>query len=176
MRRLPVGSLIVLVLLVSSVAADPETSHTKSVKTEHFEVRYRPGSRAGARAEEIADDLEHDLARIGRTLAIEPKGRWKALVYDDVEELALVTGTTGNCGFATGDTIHLPHDVAQTRLHELVHVVAVTALDGQGHAGLLRDRGLGERRRRARGRGPRPRRGRRPSSSQRASRGRGDAR
>ena len=45
MARL-VGLLLLAMLLPLPAAADPATTHTGKVQTAHFEVRYRPGSRA----------------------------------------------------------------------------------------------------------------------------------
>lgn len=120
-----VAALCLCLLSVPPANAGPEESHSRVVRTAHFEVRYRPGSRAGAHAEAVAHALEHDLARIARTLEVETEGKWKVFVYDDSEELSTATGTTGNVGFSAGDTMHIPFDNPQTRLHELVHLVAV---------------------------------------------------
>lgn len=44
-------------------------------------------------------------------------------LYDDVEELQKITGVPP-AGFSTKLESHVPYDNGQTRLHELVHVVA----------------------------------------------------
>ena len=86
-------------------------------------VRYRPGSLAGAHAESVATAAERDLDRIGRTLAVEVKGPFTLWVYDDEHELHEITGNQRAGAFSAGADVHLPFDNAQTRVHELVHVV-----------------------------------------------------
>lgn len=93
-------------------------------KTEHLDVRFRPGSRAAAGVDRIAWTVERDLEDICRQLDFVPKKRLVLCIYDDVKELHRVTGTTGNAGFSAGDTSHVPFDNDQTRYHELVHIVA----------------------------------------------------
>ena len=94
------------------------------VKTKRFEVRYRPGSRAGADAPRQAVAAERDLDRIAAALDCTPKGPFVLRLYDDVEDLRVTTKVLGNEGFSANDTSHVPYAIDQTRLHELVHLVA----------------------------------------------------
>ena len=95
-----------------------------SEKTEHFTIRYRPGSRAAAALDRIAIMAERDFERITKALDVKPEGGLELHIYDDVAELLAVTKTKGNAGFASGNTIHIPYDDDQTRFHEMVHIVA----------------------------------------------------
>ena len=125
MRTLVAVTAFVLVCHAGAVAG-PETipSHTGVVKTKRFEVRYRPGSRAAADADRQAVAAERDLDRIAAALDTVPKGPFVLWLYDDVWELSEATGTQGNAGFSSKNASHVPYDNDQTRLHELVHVVA----------------------------------------------------
>jgi hypothetical protein len=113
-----------LLAVLALLAGDASAVLTGVRKTEHFDVRYRPGSRAAAAAERTADLAERDLERICATLKIKPDARFLLHLYDDVEELARITGTTGTGGFSWSDQMHVPYDNDQTLLHEMVHVVA----------------------------------------------------
>lgn len=124
---------VLLGLLGSSgVAAAQAESHTGHVKTAHFDVRYRPASKAGAFVEREAAQAERDLADICAQLKLDPKGRYELFLYDDVEDLSKTTGTTGNGGFSAGDASHVPVQSDQTRYHELVHVIALDRLPKSG--------------------------------------------
>mgnify|MGYP002624180902 FL=1 len=114
----------VFLLLAAVAVAGPAETLTGVVRTEHFEIRYRPGSRAGASAPRVAVMAERDLARICELLGIENDGRYQLFLYDGLPELHAITGTSGNAGFSAGNQTHVPHDNDQTRFHELVHVVA----------------------------------------------------
>ncbi len=109
--------------------------HSQSQATEHFEVRYRPGSRAGASVDRIAHRLELEYAETLRKLGIAGKvdesAPFEVYLYDDVAELAEISGVKGNGGYASGREVHIPWDNDQTRQHELVHVV-VAAMDPSG--------------------------------------------
>src|SRR5439155_2633952 len=67
---------------------------------------------------------ERDLDRIATALETTPKGPFVLWIYDDLWELQKATGTQGSGGFSGGNASHVPFDNDQTRLHELVHVVA----------------------------------------------------
>ncbi len=127
--------------LAGSLLSDPppigrsQELLTAKVPTERFELRYRPGARAGAGADRIAWLVEQEYAAVLERLAIRGKVDeslpfW-IFLYDDVEELTLVSGVDGSAGFAAGRQLHLPYDNDQTRMHELVHVV-VAALEPTG--------------------------------------------
>jgi len=92
--------------------------------TAHFEIRFRPGSRAGAEVERIASVVERDLERIATLLAVANDGRYRLHVYDDVPELQAITHKEGVGGYSGGSDLHIPFDSDQTRFHELVHVVS----------------------------------------------------
>lgn len=96
------------------------------LKTARFEIRYRPGSRAAADVERTSMAAERDLDRIAKELEVEIKGPFHLWIYDDVDELSVITGTKGNGGYSTSDGSHVPYDNDQTRIHELVHIVAAT--------------------------------------------------
>ncbi|MHC5010564.1 MAG: hypothetical protein ACYTG6_06370 [Planctomycetota bacterium] len=116
--------LCIGVLLVGPALGEGHDTHGGVVETEHFEIRYRPGSRAAASVERTAVMAERDLARICEALQIEAEGGLVLVLYDDVAELAAHTGTAGTGGFSFGNTSYLPYDNDQTRFHEMVHIVA----------------------------------------------------
>lgn len=125
--------LALLLVLGTRLSAAPQAdSHTGVLATEHFEVRYRPGSKAGAFVEREAAKAERDLADICAALKLELGGRYKLYLYDDVEDLSRTTGTAGNAGFSAGDSSHVPVQNDQTRFHELVHIVAYDRLEKAG--------------------------------------------
>lgn len=111
------------VALIAALLLAPET-HTGTLKTAHFTIRYRPGSRAGASVERTAAMAERELAHICKVLEIENDGQYVLRLYDGLPELHAITKTSGNAGFSAVDTMHIPYDNDQTRLHEMVHVVA----------------------------------------------------
>ncbi len=118
-------AVVALVLGCAALAfADPKATHTGSLRSARVEVRYRPGSLAAATAESVLDGAERDLDRIAATLEVKPKGPFRIFLYDDLPELAAITGTNGNGGFTAGHDVNIPVGNAQTRLHELVHAVA----------------------------------------------------
>lgn len=111
-------------LLAAVALAAPEKTHTASVKTEHFTIYFRPGSRAGAAVDRVAVMAERDLRRICKQLAIPVEGRFRLFLYDGVPELQAISGQTGAGGFSVVDASHVPFDNDQTRYHEMVHIVA----------------------------------------------------
>ncbi|MDJ0521480.1 MAG: hypothetical protein QNJ90_05335 [Planctomycetota bacterium] len=122
----PKTSLAVLALILLAVPtawAGPEQTHTGVYKTEHFEIRYRPGSRAGAAVERDGARAERDLARICRQLDVANDGRYRLFLYDDSAELGAINKLTGVGAFAAGKDVHTPFGDDQTRAHEIAHVV-----------------------------------------------------
>ena len=111
-------------LLATVALAGPEETHTASVRTKHFTIHYRPGSRAGASVDRVAVMAERDLQRICAQLELPVDGRFRLFLYDGVPELWAITGTTGVGGYSAVDASHVPFDNDQTRFHEMVHVVA----------------------------------------------------
>lgn len=93
-------------------------------RTAHFDVRFRPGSRAEASVDRVAALVEGDLARILGALGLEDfPHRIELFLYDDVGELQRITGVQAS-GYSVPLQSHVPHDNDQTRVHELVHVIA----------------------------------------------------
>lgn len=130
-----IGVLTAAMLVAAARAGDHVGESDKvlsgTYKTEHFDVRYRPGSRAGASVERAGAMAERDLARICSQLEVKNDARYSLFLFDDVAELSAVTKTTGNAGFsandassATGASSYIPYDNDQTRTHEMVHIVA----------------------------------------------------
>jgi hypothetical protein len=118
--------VLLLLLAVAGQAAgqDPAATLTGVHKTPHFEIRFRPGSRAEASVDRVAVAAEADLATILAKLALPDfKHVIRLFLYEDVPELQKVTGAMC-AGFSVPLASHVPHDNDQTRLHELVHVVA----------------------------------------------------
>ena len=124
MRNAVVAALLVVAVAAAAALAGPEATHTGVVKSARLEVRYRPGSRSGAYAERVAAAAERDLDRIAVALDTKPKGPFVLYLYDDLDDLVASTGVTGMGGFSAGNASHLPYDNDQTRLHEMVHIVA----------------------------------------------------
>ncbi|HEU4338972.1 MAG TPA: hypothetical protein VFS19_02800 [Planctomycetota bacterium] len=104
---------------------DPESALKGVERTEHFTIRYRPGSRAAAAVDRIAAMAERDFERITKALDVKPEGGLELHLYDDIVEIAAVTGVKGTGGFSVGNTSHIPYDNDQTRFHEMVHIIAV---------------------------------------------------
>ncbi|MEM6672694.1 MAG: hypothetical protein AAF726_07600 [Planctomycetota bacterium] len=125
-----------LLALTPTVAGMPPSDvHSGKESTEHFVIRYRPGSRAGAAVDRTAHMVELEYAEIVEKLALE--GRvdesepFEIYLYDDVGELQEISGVKGAGGFATGREVHIPWDNDQTRKHEIVHI-AVAAMESKG--------------------------------------------
>src|SRR5262245_53628256 len=118
------ASCLALGLAASLQASVPETTLTGVQKTQHFEIRFRPGSRAEASVDRTCTVAEEDLQTILRELDLKDfKHVIRLYLYDDVAELQKLTGA-GSGGHSTTLESHLPYDNDQTRVHELVHVVA----------------------------------------------------
>jgi len=124
-----VGSCVLLLAAVLPAQASPLTS---SAKTEHFEVFYRPESRAGAAVDRVAALAERELERICGQLGVEVSGSFELHLYDSVEELTKITGVKGSAGFSSGNASHIPFGNDQTRYHEMVHIVAYNLLEKSG--------------------------------------------
>lgn len=117
-------ALLTLSALLASDPLHPDDMLTGVVKTEHFVIRYREGSRAEASVDRVMVAAEADLARILARLEFPQFAETITLyLYDDVAELQTITKTQTS-GVSVTQTSHVPHDNDQTRLHELVHVVA----------------------------------------------------
>ncbi len=123
---------LAIVLALACAALAQSATHTGVLATKHFDVRYRPLSRAGAFVEREAARAERDHVEICAALGVEPKGRYQLYLYDDVDDLSATTGTSGNAGFSAGDASHIPVNNDQTRFHELVHIIALARLEKAG--------------------------------------------
>jgi hypothetical protein len=113
---------VVLVLFSVALAADPAKTHTGLVRTDHYDIRYRPESRAGAAADRVAVMAERDFADICRQLDFTPEGRFTIFLHDDVAEVGSFFGR-GIAGASYGRTTNIPFENDQTRYHELAHLV-----------------------------------------------------
>ena len=114
-----------LVPVLGNVLGDSQKYLTASVATEHFDLKYRPDSRAGASVDYVAARAEQEFAQITRALDLQVDARFDLYLYDDVAELQKITCTEGNAGFSAGSAMHMPYDNDQTRMHEMVHVLAL---------------------------------------------------
>jgi hypothetical protein len=121
---------VILCLTVASLAlsgapaaADAKGALTGRYQTERFDVRYRPGSRAGAAVERDAAMADRDFASICKELEFTPDGRFTIWLFDDVPELWLITGKKNVGGYSAGRESFLPQGRDQTRYHELAHLV-----------------------------------------------------
>jgi hypothetical protein len=116
--------LPILFPLLAATAPAQDDVLTGKERTAHFEIRFRPGSRAEASVDRVASLVEDELARILQDVGLEQFPHVIQLwLYDDSDELMRVTGVTAG-GFSVPLASHVPHDNDQTRVHELVHVVA----------------------------------------------------
>jgi hypothetical protein len=116
--------LAVLVLSAAAMGQDYGTVLTGVEKTAHFEIRFRRGSHAEASVDRVSALVEGELQLILRELGLDRfRHTIKLWLYDDVAELQRITGVPSG-GHSTTLESHVPHDNDQTRLHELVHVVA----------------------------------------------------
>ncbi|MBL8768759.1 MAG: hypothetical protein JNL94_15395 [Planctomycetes bacterium] len=117
-------TLLFAAALFASDPFHPDDILTGVVKTDHFVIRFREGSRAEASVDRVMVAAEADLARILARLEFPQFSETITLyLYDDVVELRKITQTQSD-GVSVTRTSHVPHDNDQTRLHELVHVVA----------------------------------------------------
>jgi hypothetical protein len=116
--------MITLTVLIAATLLFQEQDRglTGSETTEHFTIKFRPGSRAAASVDRIAVMAEREYAFIVKALEAKPTGGFELHLYDDLPELVAVTKTRGNGGFSAGNASHLPYDNDQTGVH--VHAVA----------------------------------------------------
>ncbi len=118
------AGLLLALLAVEDPPHDPSTVLSGVEKTPHFEIRFRPGSRAEASVDRVAALVEEDLERILKDLELRDfKHTIRLFLYDDVAELQKITGVPSG-GHSIPLESHVPYDNDQTRIHELVHVVA----------------------------------------------------
>jgi hypothetical protein len=119
-----VAALVTLCTALSNGAQDPAATLGGSERTAHFEIRFRPGSRAEASVDRVAAIVEDDLRKILGELGLRRFPHTiRLFLYDDVADLQRVTGVPA-AGYSIPLESHVPHDNDQTRVHELVHVVA----------------------------------------------------
>ena len=112
------------ILLWCCALAAQDSPLTGTERTAHFAIHWRPGSRAEASVDRVQNVVEADLARILAELGLRDFPHTIDLwLYDDVAELQRLTGVPSG-GHSTTLQSHVPHDNDQTRVHELVHVVA----------------------------------------------------
>src|SRR5262245_11946212 len=112
------------ILLCCSALAAQGSPLTGTEHTAHFAIHWRPGSRAEASVDRVQSLVEADLARILAEVGLRDFPHTIELwLYDDVAELQRLTGVPSG-GHSTTLQSHVPHDNDQTRVHELVHVVA----------------------------------------------------
>lgn len=115
---------VLLATLALCALLPAQTGWDGAESTAHFTVRFRQGSRAEAAVDRVVALVESELASILRELDLrEFPHRIDLWLYDDVAELQRVTGVPSG-GHSVPLASHVPHDNDQTRLHELVHVVA----------------------------------------------------
>ena len=128
------NSFPILPLLLAILVA-PDDRLGEVQVTEHFHVRYRAGSRAGASVDRHAHLLELEYAEILSELGIagrvDESESFRIFLYDDLAELKEITGVSGTGGYSAGRESHIPRDNDQTRKHELVHIV-VAAMEPTG--------------------------------------------
>lgn len=119
-----IAMMALLCLALTTGAQDPATTLAGSERTAHFEIRFRPGSRSEASVDRVAAIVEEDLRRILEDLGLRRFPHTiRLFLYDDVADLQKVTGVPAG-GYSIPLESHVPHDNDQTRVHELVHVVA----------------------------------------------------
>ncbi len=129
------AAVFLLALSPSSVSFPTQSTLSGVHATEHFEVHFRPGSRAGAAVDRTAHLVELEYAEILRELGIDglvdEKKPFHLYLYDDLAEMEEITGVSGTGGYSAGRESHIPWDSDQTRKHELVHIV-VAAMKSTG--------------------------------------------
>jgi hypothetical protein len=116
--------LALLSLAGAAPARQQASPLTGREETARFEIHFRPDSRAEAAVDRIAALVEGDLDRILAELGLAKFPHTiRLFLYDDVAELQRVTGVPSG-GHSGPLESHVPYDSDQTRVHELVHVVA----------------------------------------------------
>lgn len=115
---------LAFLLFAAAPVQEGKSPLTGREKTARFEIHFRPGSHAEAAVDRIAflveGDLDHILAELGLTKF---PYRIQLYLYDDEAELQRITGVS-SAGHSGPLESHVPYASDQTRVHELVHVVA----------------------------------------------------
>ncbi len=116
--------VLLAVTLFALAQLPAQQAWTGTESTARFAIRFRPGSLAEASVDRVAALVEPELDRILHELGLKAfPHRIELFLYDDVAELQRVTGVPA-AGYSVPLASHVPHDNDQTRVHELVHVVA----------------------------------------------------
>lgn len=102
-----------------------------SITTEHFDVRYHPGSRSAIHARRIGAEAELELAKICARLEVKNDVRYTLFLFDDAEEVGKVAHNSAVGGFSFSRFVCVTVSDDAARFHELIHAVA-SAKIGQG--------------------------------------------
>jgi hypothetical protein len=114
-----------------------EAKLTGLVVTEHFDVRYEPGSRSEAHARRIAAVVEIELAEICRRLAVKNDERYTLFLFDRPDDVGKLIETPGVGGFSMGRFFCVGVGDDAARFHELIHTVATAKVGNPKKAFLL---------------------------------------
>jgi hypothetical protein len=114
-----------------SASSKLETSiavtHPALHRSDHFELRYRPGTVLEPELVRMAALLEQKLARFSALLELEVKtaDRYTVFVFRDVAEMQADTGRSKEVGgFAWGKACYVALNNDPALFHELVHMIA----------------------------------------------------
>jgi len=116
--------LLILLAGCATLGGNARRALAGSFKTDHLEIRYRPGSKTAAEAETVGLAAERELGRMCRLFEVANDQTFTLFIFDDQVELHAVTKISDDLhGFATGhEGYFVLHDPAL--VHEMGHLVA----------------------------------------------------
>lgn len=108
-----------------------------SIATEHFDVRYHPGSRSAAHARRIGAEAELELAKICARLEVKNDVRYTLFLFDNAEEVGNVAHNSAVGGFSFSRFVCVTVSDDAARFHELIHAVAFTKIRGATNSSFI---------------------------------------
>jgi hypothetical protein len=129
-----------VVLADAHLESSADKALTGVEHTAHFDIRYRPLSRAAAGVDRVTVMAERDLSAMSAQLNIKVEGKYVLWIYDSEKELSTITAGGHDAehprlqihAFSGDDGSHIAFDDDQTRFHEMVHIVVFNRLQKSG--------------------------------------------
>jgi hypothetical protein len=101
----------------------------QSLRMDHFDVHWRSGSGAAAKAGWVANSAERELSRICVQLEVANDTRYNLFLFEGSEDLQKTTNAPGFiASFSLGRAVYLGNLDEATRIHEMVHMVAAAKM------------------------------------------------